>query len=240
MSEFDWSSLDRATLFGMLSPLEEKIVNKPLTAEQLHTKLTNQIKKFLPVRFKKQFDPKVTSGYVFIGGAYYSDKDWDGEKSIEVNFNYQSKKAVIKMSKLRFSRMCIVFADVILHELIHMRQHRRREWRVLPDFPSTASRTKQREAQGYLGCRDEIDAYSFNIACELVDMFNGHQTKIVRHLNKSQKNLTTKHNSYTMYLNAFGHDHNHPVIKKLKKKVVSYLPQALQGKPYKNGDWINY
>ena len=121
-----------------------------------------------------------------------------------------------------------------------MRQHRRRGWKVLPDFPSTASRNKQRQEQQYLGCRDEIDAYSFNIACELNDKFDSKHSKISKYLNTNQKNLRKRRDLYTMYLTAFGHDHNHIVIKRLKKKVVSYLPQAIAGKPYRNSDWIGY
>jgi hypothetical protein len=121
-----------------------------------------------------------------------------------------------------------------------MRQHRRRNWKVLPNFPSTASRTKQREEQEYLGCRDEIDAYAFNIACELNDKFNSQKTKILNHLNVDQKSVRQRHSSYNMYLRAFGHDHNHVVIKKLKKKIVSYLPQAEVGKPYRSSEWINH
>jgi hypothetical protein len=41
-----------------------------------------------------------------------------------------------------------------------------------------------------------------------------------------------------MYLKAFQHDHDHPIIHRLKKKIVRYLPQAQVGKPYRNKDWI--
>jgi hypothetical protein len=237
---FDWSTLDRVTLFDILYSLENKIVNQTLTIEQLHTKLTNKIKKDLPIRFRKLRDSKVMPGWVYVGGAYYSNYDEDFKKCIEINFNYSTTDKALCLTKKRFCRLCISFADTILHEIIHVRQHRRRNWKVLPDFPSTASRTKRREEQSYLGCRDEIDAYSFNIACELYDRFNGAQPKIIKHLNSNQKIVKRRGDSYSDYLTTFGNDHNHPVIKHLKKKIVSYLPQAAIGKPYKNGDWIRY
>ena len=121
-----------------------------------------------------------------------------------------------------------------------MRQHRRRDWRVIPSYPSTAKRIKQRLEQEYLGCRDEIDAYSFNIACELTDKFYGKKNLIIKYMNENQKGLKRRHNGYRMYLTTFGYDQSHPVMKQLKKKVVSYLPQAAVGKPYKNSEWINY
>lgn len=238
---FDWFQLDRNTLFDILYSSSDRIVNKKLTVDQLHSKLVNQIRKFLPLlKFKKIFDPKVTDGWVWVGGAYYSEYDESDKKCIEINFNYHSSKKQISLTPKRFSRLCVGFADTILHEIIHMRQHRRRNWKVLPNFPSTASRTKQREEQEYLGCRDEIDAYAFNIACELNDKFNSQKTKILNHLNVDQKSVRQRHSSYNMYLRAFGHDHNHDVIKKLKKKIVSYLPQAEVGKPYRSSEWINH
>ena len=237
---FNWSLLDRATLFDILYSIKDKIVDSPLTVEQLHQRLTYQIKKFIPIKFKKIINNTVRPGQVYIGGSYYSAYDEEQKKCIEINFNYHKFSDAIKLTTRRFARICIIFADTILHEVIHMRQHRRREWKSLPEFPSTARRTKQRETQKYLGCLDEIDAYSFNIACELCDEYNGNNAKITRHLNKSQKNSNNSQSSYLMYLKAFEHDHNHVVIKKLKKKIVGYINQAAIGKPYRNSDWIGH
>jgi hypothetical protein len=236
---FDWFQLDRDSLFGILYDTREKVVNQKLTPDQIHRKFVNQIRQYIPVKFKKIYDPKVEPGKVWIGGAYYSDYDADCKKCIEINFNYHNKTRAVKLSSRMFSRICLTFADTVLHEIIHMRQHRRRNWKVLPDFPSTASRTKQREEQKYLGCRDEVDAYAFNAACELTDMFSNKKTKIVNYINQDHKGRNVK-NCYLTYLKAFGHDHNHPVVKNLKKKIVSYLPQSEVGKPYKNSDWINH
>ena len=236
---FDWFQLDRKTLFDILYQTHDKIVNQQLTPEQIQRKFKNQINQYIPVRFKKLYSTKVDPGKVWIGGAYYSDFDSEYKKCIEINFNYHNKTKPVKLSPRMFSRICSTFADTVLHEIIHMRQHRRRNWKTTPDFPSTASRTKQREEQGYLGCRDEVDAYAFNTACELHEMFNGKRTKIVNYINQNHKGRYTK-NCYIMYLKAFGHDHGHPVIKNFKKKIVSYLPQAEVGKPYRNSEWINH
>jgi hypothetical protein len=236
---FDWFQLDRNTLFDILYQTHDKIVNQQLTPEQVQRKFKNQISQYIPVRFKKLYSTKVDPGKVWIGGAYYSDFDAEYKKCIEINFNYHSKTKPVKLSSRMFARICSTFADTVLHEIIHMRQHRRRNWRTTPDFPSTASRTKQREEQEYLGCRDEVDAYAFNAACELHELFNGRKTKIVNYINQNHKGRYTK-NSYLTYLKAFGHDHSHPVIKHLKKKIVSYLPQAEVGKPYRNSEWINH
>lgn len=238
--KFDWFTLNRDNLFDVLYTARASIVGQNLTIPQIHDRLAKTIRNFLPVRVKKEIDAKVLPGWIYIGGAYHSDDDQEGRKCVTINFAYNSKDQFIKVSGRRFSRMCVGFADTVLHEIIHMRQYRRRNWRVIPDYPSTAKRTAQREEQSYLGCRDEIDAYAFNIACELMDRFDFSEKKVFQYINENRIGTGRKHNSYKMYLKAFSYDHRHPVIKRLKKKVVSYLPQARSGKPYRNSEWINY
>lgn len=237
---FDWFSLNRDGLFDVLYSAKDSIVGQKLTIEQVHSRLARVVREFLPIRIKKVKDNKVDSGWVWVGGSYCSGSDQDGKKCITIDFAYNKNDKQISISERRFSRLCIGFADTVLHEIIHMRQYRRRNWRVIPDYPSTAKRSSQREEQSYLGCRDEIDAYAFNIACELMDKFNFSEKKVIKYMNENQKGLNRRHNCYRMYLKAFSHDHSHPIMKRLKKKVVSYLPQAKLGKPYRNSEWINY
>jgi hypothetical protein len=136
--------------------------------------------------------------------------------------------------------MCTTIADTLLHEIIHMRQFRRRNFKQLPDYASNAEKSELREEQEYLGCSDEIDAYGFNIACELMNKFGKNNVQVVNYLNENQKSKKRRPNSWRMYLKAFEHDHNHPIIQRVKKKVVRYLPAAEVGKPYRNKDWINW
>jgi len=42
-----------------------------------------------------------------------------------------------------------------------------------------------------------------------------------------------------MYLKAFDYNHDHKIIKRLKKRVIRYLPNAELGRPYRTADWIN-
>jgi hypothetical protein len=151
---------------------------------------------------------------------------------------YKKGDSSVNLTKQRFNKLCYTIADTILHEIIHMRQFRRRKFKNLPDYPSNASRSAQREEQSYIGNSDEIDAYSFNIACELMDQFNNDQLKIIKYLNLDQKGSRANFNTWKMYLRAFDHEHDHPIIKRVKKKVIRYLPLAEVGKPYRNQDWI--
>ena len=155
-------------------------------------------------------------------------------------FQYRTDEKVINLTSKRFAGMCTTIADTMLHEIIHMRQFRRRNFKQLPDYASNAEKSEIREEQEYLGCSDEIDAYGFNIACELMNKFGKNNIQVVNYLNENQKSKKRRPNSWRMYLKAFEHDHNHPIIQRVKKKVVRYLPAAEVGKPYRNKDWINW
>jgi hypothetical protein len=237
---FDWSLLTRQYVSSLLYALESEIVRQSITVSEFHKKITNLLKKSIPVRVRKLYCEKMDPGFVYVGGTYFSGYDEDDLKCIEIVFQYNKNQKTLNLSARRFASICTTIADTLLHEVIHMRQYRRREFKIIPDYASNAEKTELRQEQSYLGCSDEIDAYGFNIACELMDKFKGDINQIVDYLSENQKGVKRRHNSWRMYLKAFQHDHNHPIIQRLKKKVVRYLPQAQIGKPYRNKDWISY
>lgn len=239
-TEFDWSILDRKNLISMLWSLYPQVTDKSFTPVQLHSIIAKHIRKQLPVRVVRKMAPDVESGWVYIGGLYASDADEDYEKCIEINFNYCLFDSKITLTRKRFKGMCSTFADVILHEIIHMRQYRRREFKFLPDYESTAEKQAQRAEQGYLGCSDEIDAYSFNLACELLDRFKNDPKAVSQYIGKKHNKGKLKSHTLRMYLRAFDYDQNHRIIRRLKKRAIGYLPNAMLGRPYRTGDWINW
>jgi len=238
-SKFDWSILNRTGLIEYFWSLYPEVTDTELTVTQFHTKFSRHIKKQLPIRISKLRNIKVEPNWIWAGGTYFSDWDKEKKQCIEIQLVYNMSQEIIVVSKKRFRRLCHTIADTILHEIMHMRQYRRRKFKELPEYASTAAREEKRQEQSYLGCTDEIDAYSFNIACELLDKFKNNPKLVVNYLNENQKGLRRTHNCWRMYLKAFDHDHNHPVIQRVKKKVTRYIPHALNGKPYKNKDWIS-
>ena len=237
--KFDWSLLDKYSLYAYFRELAPELINQPLTPTQFHHIVSKHVKKYLPVRISKQYDFTVESGWVYVGGTYNSDFDKSKQKCIELQFVYNTLDKKITYSKLRFNRMCYIMVDVILHELIHMRQYRRRKFKYLPDYASTAEKTEQRQEQSYLGCSDEIDAYAFNIACELLRKFNDDQPAVEKYLGRRYTNKKVASHSLKSYLKAFNWDYDHKIIKRLKSKTIRYLPNAIYGKPYRNKDWIS-
>lgn len=228
---FNWSELDRDKIISIVYGCKNSLVNKSLTINKIHTILSSHIKEYLPIRIGKQYRKTIERDIIYIGGWYDSIKDQANSKPIQLVFQYHPADKKLCLSAFKLKRLAICVADIILHEVIHMKQFRTRGFKDLPTYPITAeSKTQQREQQ-YLGNNDEIDAYSFNIACELNSMFNGSDKKIIKYLNSSINSIGD--DNWSVYLKAFDSDHNHPVIKRVKKRVVYYLPYAKIGKPFK-------
>jgi hypothetical protein len=193
----------------------------------------------MPVKVVIDKDPKHDIGIIYIGGTYYADADIDGNRQIEVVFSYSTDSTTIKMSDARWIRTCNLFADTVLHEVIHMRQYRTREFKAIPGYESTAYYARDRREQEYYGHKDEMGAFSFNIACELYDKFGDNFDTAKKYLDSNLAKRAKK-TCWHKYLKAFDWNHSHPVIRSMKKKIVRNLPYAQMGKPFKTPDHLTY
>jgi hypothetical protein len=223
----------------MLYGLKPYVVNKRIAVRDLQKLLSTHIKNYLPVKVKMLNDLTHEAGLVYIGGTYYSDYDQEGKRQIEVVFSYKDLEDSVKLTERRWGRVCQLFADTILHEIIHMRQYRTREFKTIPGYESIAAKTKDRRTQEYYGHKDEMGAFAFNIACELYDKFGSDFNSAIAYIdsNKAKRNKKT---CYYKYLKSFDWNHSHPVIRSLKKKIVRNLPYAQVGKPFKTTDYLTY
>ena len=236
---FNWSLLDRNSLYSMLYELKPYVVNKRHVVKNLQKLLSDHIKWHLPIKVTMARDSTHESGLVYIGGTYYSHFDIEGKRQVEVVFSYKDTENTVRLSERRWSRMCWLFADTILHEIIHMRQYRTREFKLLPGYESIALKAKDRKDQEYYGHKDELGAFSFNIACELYDKFGEDFDSAKRYLDSSLYKRNKK-TCYYRYLKAFEHNQNHPIIRSLKKKIIRNLPYAQIGKPFRTADHLTY
>ena len=235
---FDWAELTRN---GIISIVQQSlsVSPNPIPVPEFHSRIVTLLKKHIPIRFKKKFVPNALKiGQVAISGYYYLDYDQIGNKPIELIFFYHSRDDHIKLNRKRIDNIGVLAADTILHEIIHMSQFRKKNFLVCPEYRSCARRVKNRAAQEYLGKFDEIDAYAFNIVDELADRFGPDQSKIVAYINSDQRYRRQRNNSWLMYIRAFEHDHSHPVIRRLKKRVVKYLDRIHTGRPYDVNPWL--
>jgi len=239
-NSFDWSLLDHNLIVDMVGYLGPELIGKSLPTLEFTQKIRSLLRELeIPVNVRTQYSKKTEQNCVWVGGLYDSEKDQQDLTSIYLIIQYSSEHSKVKINKTNFNRLCRTIADTILHEVIHMRQYRRRDYADIPGYYSTAQSGRKRAEQTYLGHNDEIDAYAFNIACQLNNKFPGDSKKIIQYLNSNQEDKRRKSSSFKMYLNAFDHNHDHKIIRRLKKKIINYMPNAMEiGKPYRTTDWL--
>jgi hypothetical protein len=169
---FNWSLLDRETLYSMLHQLKSELVDRRLPIDEITRLISQHVKCHLPIKFKSSRYKPVKKGEIWVGGAYYSDLDKKGRKRfIEVEMVYPPNISTMKMSIYRWERVCQLFADTVLHEVIHTRQYRARNFKDIPGYQSTAYYARTRKEQEYYGDRDEMGAHSFNLAQDMLSKY---------------------------------------------------------------------
>jgi hypothetical protein len=217
------------------------IVGKKMPVKMLHQQLSAHIKSRLPVNVKKwQYDAKQDRGFPYMGGSYDSGLDRKGKKKfIEIVLSYHPLDAEARITRYRWHRLCSLFADTVLHEVIHMRQYRSRNFKDIPGYESTAHYHRQRQDQEYYGHRDEMGAFSFNIACELLDKF-GHDPKAIKNYMDSMRAKRHKKSTYSKFLSAFDWDHDHIKVQQMKQKILKQLEYAAIGRPFKTTNYLTY
>ena len=238
--DFNWSQLDRTSLYNMLYQAGADIVGQRMPIKILHKHLSAHIKSCLPVTVKKwQHDARQDRGFPYMGGSYDSVLDRKGKKKfIEVVLSYNPLDTEARITRYRWHRLCSLFADTILHEIIHMRQYRSRNFKDIPGYESTAYYHRQRVDQEYYGHRDEMGAFSFNIACDMLDRFGYNPWAIRLYMD----NLTsrTRKGTFTKFLATFDWDHDHVKVRQMKQKVLRQLEYAAIGRPFKTTTHLTY
>lgn len=237
---FNWSELDRNMLYSMLYELKSKIVDKRLPIAEIISIVSKHVKAHLPIKVTSSRFKPVKLGEVWIGGAYHSYLDNLGNKRfIEVELVFPTAADTMKTSLYRWERMCRLFADTVLHEIIHTRQYRARNFKDIPGYESTAYYAKDRREQEYYGHRDEMGAHSFNLAQELIDKFDFETSDIKEYLD-SPVPKRVRPNSWGRFMKAFEYDHGHPKVVQMKRKIMTQLENAYLGKPFKTANHLTY
>jgi hypothetical protein len=237
---FNWSLLDREMLYSMLYQLKSEVVDKRLTISEITRKISKHIKSHLPVRVVSRRYKPVRPGELWVGGAYYSDHDRSGKKRfVEIELAFPIDVKTMQTSLYRWDRICRIFADTVLHEIIHIRQYRARNFKDIPGYESTAYYAKDRAMQEYYGDRDEMGAHSFNLAQDMLDKF-GFDPKEIRTYLDSKISKRVRPNGWGRFMKAFEYDHAHPKVERMKHKIMVQLEYAHIGKPFKTSNHLTY
>jgi hypothetical protein len=151
-----------------------------------------------------------------VSGQYDPDADEYGECPILVEINFPKRKDSFSFSEDDFSRLhwsefCMDFMSILGHEFMHLNQFRRRNFRWTKAYKSSLTCPKKKEIQEYFGDADEIDAYAFSAAANL----------IIDAIYFKKKTVVVEHTRlYKTYSKIF--DKHDPVILKFVKLTKKY------------------
>lgn len=162
------------------------------------------------VRLYTRRSPGVDLDTVSIGGAYDADLDQDGDPCVEVFVIYNPDQQHINTSVLNWHRVCFDLAECVGHEFVHRTQNKRKK--KIRKYVSRDTDAEKRSDQQYMGGSDEIEAYGFSIAAELVEMHRCFE------LDEDTLNQVLM---YRVYSSTFDTDQS--VMLKLHKQISKYL-----------------
>ena len=238
--QFNWSLLDRDTLYSMLYELKPEIVDRRLPIGEITKLMSKHIKAHLPLKVTSNRHHPVKKGELWIGGAYHSYLDKEGKsRFIEIELAFPPTANTMKTSLYRWERICRLFADTVLHEVIHTRQYRARNFKDIPGYESTAYYAKDRREQEYYGHRDEMGAHSFNLAQDMIDKF-GFDPKAIKIYLDSHIPKRVRPTSWGRFMKTFEYNHEHPKVRQMKRKILTQLEYAYLGKPFKTPNHLTY
>jgi hypothetical protein len=184
-------------------------------------KLINRVRKEfkdhgldLKVKTKKDKDLDTDRWYVM---AYYdTENDLDGDTPIEVII-YHNLNGDEEFGLHHITEFLIEIFDATVHEFRHQYQSKLRNYTDYVD-------PIESPYEAYLASQDELDAYAFSIAIELLramskERASRYMSKISI-MSKMRKGSQYVSPTFCAYLSIFGLN---PVTKKLAKKVYKHL-----------------
>jgi hypothetical protein len=199
-------------LYDIYDKLEGKEVN--------HLQIIRKIKKTIPWTNCKVYGIKtlsVATNNWSVSGLYDPEADEFGETCVEIEIGFPARKDVFHFSEADVSRshwgeFCIDFAQILGHEYVHMNQFRKRNFKWSRPYCSVTLNPTLKEKQEYYGDKDEIDAYAFTAAAEII------LNKIIKN---SARQLVESSNLYKTYVRTF--NKTDPVVLKFKKLTERYI-----------------
>ena len=213
-----------STIIKKMQSARSKIVGKSITPAKIAKALESSVKKEYGVEFTYKFVPNFQGGDMNANAYYDPDADEEGDTPIEMELLFSSDdKQGIDIDNQGFDVLINIMAKNIAHELLHKSQFSKRGYvKSKPFKVSKGTDPKIAQSQEYMGNSDEIEAFGHNIAVELMNNL-GSRKKALTALRNFVKIPPNVSGDLYAYLLAFGMDKNHPVLKKLVKKVILYL-----------------
>lgn len=198
-----------------MEPLRPLLVGSPKQIEEISALLGEVISTNFRTDVIQAEAHEVDVGDINVTAYYDPELDSMNRPCIELILVYNPLDDYLIFDNELFDTMTKRLCDSICHEQIHQQQHRARYW---IEHPVDCDNTEE-----YLQNKDEIDAYSHNIANELLD-YADYQNVLT--LLNSPSTIKLEHSvNLWVYIKTFGIEHH--VTKRLLKKVLRRLPVVI-------------
>jgi hypothetical protein len=206
----------RKQLLPILNDLKSQLVDKVFTIEEIINLIGIYIGKRFRVDVVHGYAQEVDQNDIDLNAYYDSGHDEAGETSIELYLITNPLDKTILLNEEEFDCVAKRIVDSITHEIIHMKQSRSRDFLEIESFEHAQVDDEQLENKLYLGNLDEVDAYAYNIAEELLECSN-YKKKL-----ENPSTVTTRESANLWaYIQTF--ESGHPVLKRLLKKIYKNL-----------------
>lgn len=200
----------------LLEPLKDEIIGIPRSKKEI----TEIVGLVISTSFRADIlfcdASEVDIGDLNFSATYDYELDSMDRPSIEIYFVFNPLDHTLIIDEETFDNISKRLCDTISHEQIHQRQYRSRYWEEYFDVDTDNPFL-------YLSNKDEIDAYSYNIANELLDYTDCQ--KALSLLTKPSNITIEQSVNLWAYIQLFGSASN-PIIKRLLKKVSKILPNV--------------
>jgi hypothetical protein len=211
----------RNDILPILEEIRDDVVNCFIPMEEFVQNLGVFIGKRFNIIVKHVASPQVDSNDVGFSSFYDGGLDENNEVPIEIYIVTNPADDMMIMDTETFDRMIRTISDNLAHEMIHMYQYRTRDfWEPGPVYVPDDC-TEEEENLIYLSDPDEIGAYAHNIACELLE--SGDVDCVKEKLKEVNKITIDDSVNLWAYVQTFQEYPNHPVMRKLLKKVYKNL-----------------
>ena len=213
-----------ASIIKTMASARSKIVGKSITPPNLAKAIQKAVGKTYGVGVTVQSVAVLKAGDMSANAYYDQEAELEGDPPIHIELIFSNKdKKGMDMDTEGFDELSKQVAKVVVHELLHKSQANARNFIEKKPFKvKNVSMPQQAKSQQYLGDSDEIEAYGHNIAVDLLRNY-GSQRNALTALKNFIRIGPDKSPDMYAYLIAFGMDKNHPVLKKLIKKIILYL-----------------
>ena len=211
----------RKEILEILKDLEPKIVNQFYTIDELIQEYGYFIGSRFNVDVKHAEATQIEHNDIDVNGFYDGGLDEGEETPIEIYLVTNPLQDIMIIDEEQFLSIGRRIADTLSHEVIHMRQYRARDFLEVETVQYKDMETEEEENKWYLSSPDEINAYAYNIANELLER-NDLQT--VKEILVKVKEVKIQDSvNLWAYVTTFEKDVNHPVMKRLIKRVYKSL-----------------